>query len=322
MTLNTITVSTPDGQTGTASFTVTRMAAQKIGAVVSPLGGCPSSVNDWLSLGESTFGAGLNGVNKQFYSTGQKMTTWSQGHLPTDNESKLPPRVLSVICYHDEHIPSLPAYVASVPNDGRQVWMVLDQEAEDWYPGKDFATFIASQIKASQTIRAQGKPNVHVLQNCAGSQYASPTGDPAMGKWVVPPQYVDGYSIDCYQNQPAGQWPSQGLANYPPWLNWLKVYAGLGKPLAITEYGLNACSGATARQLRLQQDHDYLVKAFPPVAVTGQQGSWVSPFPLMWWTYWWSDCQAGKLVTDCSHQHQFTDAATVATFQRIMAGTA
>lgn len=304
--------------TSSAPFAVTQMAAQKIGAVVSPLGGCPSSVNDWLSLGEATFGKGLNKVCKQFYSDGQPLTTWQAGHKSTDREALLPPYVLTVVTVKDSHLPALPGYVASIPNDGRTVIVVGNQEAEDWYPGKDFATYIANMIKLRDAVRAEGKPNVFFAQDSAGSQYANPAGDPAQGKWVVPG--CDFYAIDCYQNQAAGKWPSFGLANYANWLNWLAVYAKLGAPLAIAEYGLNACSGNAARAARLQQDHDYLISAFPQYA--GQPGTWVSPHPLAWWCYWWSDCQAGQLTTDCGHQHQFTDAATIATFQRIMAGTA
>lgn len=317
MTLNTITATAGDA-TGSVSFTVGQRAAAKIGAVVSPLGGCPSSVHDWLTLGEATFGAGRNQVCKQFYSDGQPLGTFQAGHKTSDNESQLPPYVLTVVTVKDSHLPQLPGYVASIPDDGRIVVVVGNQEAEDWYPGQDFAAYIANMIKLRDAVHGQGKPNVFFAQDSAGSKYGDPSGTPAQGKWAVPG--CDFYAIDCYQNQAAGKWPSKGLANYPNWLNWAAIYTKLGKPVALAEYGLNACSGTAARQARLQQDHDYLISAFPQYA--GQPGTWLSPFPLAWWCYWWSDCQAGQITTDCGHQHQFTDAPTLATWQAIMDGTA
>lgn len=305
------------GLTATASapFTVasaTTVAAH-VGAMVSPATSCPSSVSDWLGLGQATFG-GLLRASKMFYSGTQQMTTWGAGHLRTDSESALPPGVLLVVTYRDAQIPSLPAYVESIPAD-REVWLAYAQEAEDWYPGGDYAAFKATTIRCSMAIRAVGHPNVKVLQNCAGSKYGVAGSTAQQGLWAADPAWVDVYSIDCYQNQAAGKWPTQGLANYPEFQNWLSVYAGRGRPLAITEYGLNACSGNAARNARLQQDCAYLRKAFG-----GGPGA-VSPFPLAAWLYWYSNCTSDTIGADCTTQHQFTDAATISTWKAICAGT-
>ena len=312
MGLNTITVSTPTAS-GQGSFTVTAPVARFTGAVCSPPNACPSSVQAWLQMHSTVFG-GQNNANKQFYSGTQKMSTWQTGHLPTDNESQLPPGALKVITYKDAQIPSLAGYVRSIPAD-QEVWMVYFQEAENDYPNGDYATFIKTTIQCSDTIRAVGNPNVKVVQDSAGSKYGVKGSTAQQGLWVVPPEHIDIYAVDCYQNAAAGGWPTQGLANFTEFQTWLSVYAKLGRPLAITEYGLDACQGDAARNARLMLDHAYLQTAF------GGGPKAVSPFPLQAWIYWYSNCTAGQLATDCQHQHQFTDAASVATWTSVCAGT-
>lgn len=299
--------------TGTGGFAVASTVARFTGAICSPPNACPSNVNTWLQMQASTFGGQLGG-NKMFYSGTQGMSTWAAGHLKTDNESLLPSDILVVICYGDAQIPSLPKYVESIPDTQAEVWMVYHQEAEDNYPNGDYATFKATTQRCSQAIRAVGRPNVKVVQDCAGSKYGVAGSTAEQGLWAVDPEFIDIYSIDCYQNQPAGKWPTKGLANFPEFQNWLKIYAPLG-PLAVTEYGVSSCNGAAARNARIQEDCATLRSLF-----VGGPGA-VSPHPLQCWLYWYSNCQADTLTTDCQHSHQFVDAATIATWTSACAGT-
>lgn len=304
----TLTVRAGDAvATGTFNVRVARF----VGAVCSPSGGCPSSVSDWLTHGQSTFGGQLT-ANKMFYSGNQNMSTWQTGHLKTDNESQIPSECLTVITFKDAQIPCLSKYVASIPLD-REVWMGYWQEAEDSFPNGDYKTFTSNFINAAKAIRAVGHPGVKILQNSAGYHYGQTGSSAQRGQWLVDPEFVDIYSIDTYQNQGAGQWPTKGLANYAEFQNWISISAGKQRELAITEYGVNACSGAAARNARIQQDCAYLRQLF-------YGSSPVSPLPLALWCYWWSDCTAGVLAQDCSRQHQFTDAATINTWWQICAG--
>lgn len=285
--------------------------AEYVGAVCSPVGGCPSNVNTWLARNADTFN-GSNRANKVFYSGNQPMTTWDKGHLSTDNESLLPHGTLVVVCYDDNHISSLPGWINSVPEDA-DVLLAYKQEAEN--KGGSPATFIANTIKCSNTIRAQGHPGVRVLQNCAGSKYR-PGALAADGSWAVDPEFIDVYSIDCYRNQGPGGWPVGGLANYDEFLGWLDVYAGRGPQLAITEYGLDNCQPAGARAAAILEDVAYLKTAF------GGGPDAVSPDPLACLIYWNSNCQAGQLMTDCAHMHQLTEPDEIAAWNSVMAGTA
>lgn len=317
MSLLTATVTLTDkvtGQTAKATASCPVKVAQHVGAICSPAGACPSSVTAWLSLGAQTFGTGTLGANKMFYSGTQPMTTWQQGHLKTDCEAQLPKNCLVIVCYQAAQIPSLPRYVASIPADQAEVWMVYDQEAEN-DPGGDYKTFIANSITASKAIRSAGHPNVKVVQDSAGSKYGAKGSTAQQGLWVVPPEWVDVYAIDCYQNQAAGAWPSQGLANYTEFQTWLSIYAPLGRMCAIAEYGVSACNGAAARSARIQQDCATLRATFG-----GGPGA-ASPLPMAAWLYWYSNCQADQFMTDCQHTHQFTDAATISTWKGICGGT-
>jgi len=296
--------------------TVGGTVALYVGFVSSPAGACPSSVNDWLSHGQPTIGPGLS--DKQFYSGTQALTTYSAGHLGSDNESHLPAGVVRFITVKDAQLPNVTSYCQSVP-DNVNLWICYWQEAEDSFPGGNFTQFIANFKSFSNSVRAAGKANIKIFQDCASSKYTSPSSPPAQGAWLVPPAYVDAYTLDIYQDPTsAGDWPSQGLANFPRWLNWLGVFAGQGRQLGITEYGVGASGGNAARNQRITDDCAYLRSAFPPTASAANR---VSPFPLLTWTYWWSDCTAGTFNTNPQKQHQFTDAATITTWQQIEAGT-
>jgi hypothetical protein len=290
-------------------FTNTR-AAQLIAGVSSPPTTCPVSVTDWLTHGNPTIGP-LDAI-KMFYSGTQVMDTFQNGHLGSDNESQLPAGIVPFITYKDSQISGLAQYVASIPDD-RLVYLSYWQEAEDTYPGGSYITFINTFIQCSEIIRSVGKANVKIFQNSAGSQYGVTGSTAQQGLWQVPPEYVDAYTIDSYQRAGTKGYPSAGLANFPSWLNWLGIYAGSGRQLGITEYGIsNGTAGG--RNTRLQQDVAYLRTAFPGPG--GGPGA-VSPFPLLLWLYWWSDCSGGSIGT---YANQFTDSATIATWRNIGSG--
>ncbi len=284
--------------------------AQLIGGISSPPATCPASVTDWISHGNPTIGP-LD-ADKIFYSGTQGMDTFQNGHLGSDNESQLPAGVVPFVTFKDSQIPQLAAYVASIPDD-RLVYLSYWQEAEDSYPGASYTTFIKTFIKCSRIIRSVGKANVKVWQNSAGSQYGITGSTAQQGFWQVPPEHVDAYTIDTYQRANLKSYPAAGLSSYPEWLNWLSVYAGAGRQLGITEYGISNATGPQ-RSTRIQLDCAYLRSAFPPSAPTASQ---VSPFPLLLWEYWWSNCSAGAIGP---FANQFTDSATITTWQQIGSG--
>lgn len=285
--------------------------AQLIGAVSSQPTTCPVSVTDWISHGNATIGP-LD-ADKLFYTGAQVMSTFQNGHLGSDNESHLPAGVVPFVTFTDSQIPSLAQYVASIP-DSRLVYLSYWPGAEDTYPGGSFTTFIKTFIQCSSIIRSVGKANVKVFQDSGGTTYGTVGSSAQQGKWLVPAQYVDAYTITSYQNATATGYPSAGLSNYPQWLNWLHVFAGSGRQLGITEYAISNAT-PTARNARIQADATYLRSAFP--GPSGGAGA-VSPYSLLAWQYWWSNCVGSS---PGANTNQFTDSATITTWQSIVAGT-
>jgi hypothetical protein len=276
--------------------------ARHIGMEVSYRGKCPSCVDAWLDCNDQVFG-GMIHANKQFY--GSDMTTWAAGHKSFDQEAKLPDTCLPLICFgKGTTAKQLDTYIKSIPA-GRRVVMIPSQEYEGANKWPDPATFITWFEEMSKAIRGAGNPEVLVCADSAGSAYG-PSGKGKGGSWIVPADLVDCYGIDCYQNQGKGGWPTQGLRNYPEFQTWLGHVSGAGKRLMICEYGVDSANGDSARHDRIAEDATYL-------------GSFSTRFYA--WLYWYSDCQAGQLMTDPQHVHQFHDAATISLWNSILAGT-
>lgn len=261
-----------------ASFTVNQ--AMLIGAR-----GGPSNALSNFTAADAAIGP-LK-CTKLFYSTTLPAT------FAGSVESTYPAGVLPVVCYKTMDT-NVAAYVRSVTHP---IWLVYHQEPEgDYALGSTFVSEFTSQ---SGLIRAQANPLVKVVYCAAGYPYRNAgTADVLAGNYIVPASLTDYYAKDVYQDN-AARWPSQGLANYDEWLNWLALVQGKGKPLAVTEYGVGASGGNAVRNARIQLDAAYL-EGLPGVAM---------------WQYWWVN--DGTTATN----YQFTDAATEATWQSIANGT-
>jgi hypothetical protein len=307
--------STGSGEHGSVvAFTPgSQPVAQHIGAVSAPANSCPSSVNDWLTHGNPTIGP-LTSDNI-YYSGTQALTTYAAGHLGADNESNLPAGTVPFISIKDAQVPNVASYVASVPSNVL-LYITYFQGAESSYPAGNFAQFIANFKAFSSAVRAVGKANVKVFQACAGGPYGTSGSSAAAGSWVVPPAYVDAYTVQIRQGPVAStNWSSAGLSNSPAWLKWVSIFAPLGRQLGISEYAILNSVDPTVGNTRITADCAYLRSAFPPTATSGQ----VSPFPLLVWSYAWNNCVGGTF--DATNGSQFTDATNVATWQQIANGT-
>jgi hypothetical protein len=241
------------------------------------------------------------------------------GQLPTTFDGDGTPSNITCIVSYKTMNTNVAAYVNSIPANRN---VVMDYHVE---PENDYtlgSTFVAEFKTQSDLIRAQGRSNVRVA--LISMTYPYRNGGPAdvlAGNYLrgLGP-YVDVFSCDVYQGSggtSGGAWPSNGLANYDRWLTWLSLVTnpavvGTVKPLAITEYGVDDPVGNTARNTRIALDRDYLLAAFTPGGASA-----VSAFGLQWWEYWWQD----KPPPD-PNQSQFTDAATIATWQAIETASA
>lgn len=289
-------------------------AANLIGATSAPATACPTTVSDWNTHANPTIGP-LD-CDKIFYQSTQTMDLWQNGHTSADNESNLPTGTVAFVTFVDGQVAGLPGYIASIP-DTWTVWLCYWPRAETGYSGTA-AQFVAAFENASQIIRSCGKANVKVFQD---SDYAAFTNgsSASAGNWLVDPAFVDAYTISIYQHPGAADFPAAGLAGYPYWLNWVNVASGNKRQLGITEYGISGESGAAARNTQLQLDVAYLRQAFPP---GGSSATHINTRPLLCWMYWWNNCVTGTgFQNNASGQYQFTDSATISTWQQIVAGT-
>lgn len=265
-----------------ASFNVQSTVAPLLGAR-----GGPTNALSLFNTANSTIGP-LN-CTKLFYST--VLPTTYVGSI----ESTYPVGVTPVVCYKTMNT-NVAAYVNSVT---RPVWLVYHQEPEGDYPLG--STFVSEFNTQSALIRAQGNPLVKVVCCSAGFPYrAAGTADVLAGNYIPPASSVDYYCKDVYQDQ-GSLYPTAGLSNYPIWTNWYSFVSGSGKPIGITEYGIGSTGSNADRNTRIQQDCAYLRASIPSLAM---------------WQYWWSN-----VGTDPATTYQFTDTATIATWQGIEAGT-
>lgn len=217
---------------------------------------------------------------------------YSSGALPANfgksPASRLPSGVVPVISYNTLNT-NVVSYVKSV---NRPIWLAYQHEPEDHHKFASGAAYVSQFEAQSKLIRSAGNPDVKVVTINAGYAYRTRGGLGLDGSYLPPASYVDAYALDLYQVCCTGdRWPADGLADYDMFQNWLKLVAFRGKPLGLTEYGIEASDAV--RDARIQADASYLRSEF------GGQ------FEL--WEYFWVGIW------------QFTDAATVATWRSLAA---
>lgn len=202
-------------------------------------------------------------------------------------------------------------FTASIPA-GQVVGFSFAQEPEGdpTYAGTTGAAqFVTNWEDQVTKIRAAGNANLLAIMEAEAYEYTSAINPAAVaGDYLPSSSYVDIYAVHVYQHQSIpSEWPSQGLANYGRYQTWENLAAAKGKPLAISEYGIDATVSDAERNARLALDIAYIDSAF------GSGGS-VSTTDLWCFGYWWWD----ESTTDASKFYQFTDAATIATWENFI----
>src|SRR6266568_693984 len=200
--------------------------------------------------------AGL-GCDKYFYGTLPSSFVNEKGY-------SLPAGVLPIICYKTQNT-NVVSYCNSV---NRDIWLIYYQEPEGNFTNG--STFV-SQFKAqSDLIHGVGNSHIKVVMCAGGYNYRDYAGnainlDALKGNYLrglgnISPvsgkPYAEIMAHDCYQGSGDWDWPTNGLANFPIWLNWLALVTGANvatdstaraagmvvgteRPLAVTEYGIH-----------------------------------------------------------------------------------
>jgi hypothetical protein len=143
------------------------------------------------------------------------------------------------------------AIAAAMPADS---FLTYHHEPEDDMTGVEF-------VAAFTRVYQQGKaanPAVHIVpvhmayQWRPGSAFVTNNGiggDRELQDWVVPAGYADAYGIDLYwQASTRGSEPNDpvSVGSDPRMLRWYGTFGTLGRPLTLTEWGIDDDMGVRA----------------------------------------------------------------------------
>jgi hypothetical protein len=249
------------------------------------------------SGGTGTFGNGLLGAPscyKVFFSSFP--ATWS-GTL-MDQITQEQPGVFCYFAWNDTPSQAtITNFVATIPANIPAVGFCWNQEPENTAgSGLTPQTFQSgwatnmSRVKNAQSA-SKGAVLYTITTALVGFYQGTvtpnyQTTDPATGQpygstFIPPATYTDVYGIDLYDRKTF--WgSSSNLGGITAWTVWTGYVKNLGKPLAITEYGISDSTGTLTDNLmnaRIQADWSYLQGAFGT-------GGTLSTQPLFCWLYW------------------------------------
>ena len=244
-----------------------------VGANTGPQGG-PN-----LSNFTSAYGTiGPIGCYKFFF--GALPSSWS-GTL-MDQITTAQPGTFCYIAWNTQMTASaISQFIASIPAAVKEVGFSWQSEPENAYALSAGATFVAGWNDQAQKIQAaQATTTTKLTLILSSYQGHYQDGTLANASFIPPATFVDVYGLDFYDRKVF--WAGPDMGTNKAWTVWSGLVKGLGKPLAITEYGISGAASASEQNTRLQADWAYLKAAFGP-------GGSVSKYPLYTWLYWETD---------------------------------
>jgi hypothetical protein len=207
-------------------------------------------------------------------------------------------------------------FLKSVPPQ-QEIYLVWAQEPEgktlntpDCPGDTGYKAFVCETEQQATYVHMSpyDKPNIHIVQNSAGSKYENGNTDEVNCLWITPASNtgagVDGYLVDYYNK---GTVPNNENVNQVPhnneWQNWLNCVSQQNRPLGFGEYGLDnspnhpaspygadsLCTQSSSNAINLPTDlladNTYLAQ----LPMSGQSQLNNNPAPFMVWDYWYSD---------------------------------
>jgi hypothetical protein len=169
-------------------------------------------------------------------------------------------------------------YISNIPHNITEVGFSFQSEPENAYGLSAGAQFVADWHDQAQKIRAcqAGTPvKLTLITSHFEGHYQD--GTLTNSSFIPPASDVDVYGFDFYDRK--NYWVGSDMSTNKAWTVWTGFVKGLGKPLALTEYGISGAGTDAAQNTRLQADLTYLKAAFGP-------GGSLSSFPLYCWLYW------------------------------------
>ena len=236
------------------------------------------------SAGTGTFGSGLLGAlgcYKTFFSTFP--STWV-GSLMAQITAEQP-NVFTYICWNNLATQAqINAFVQTIPHNVIGVGFCWNSEPENTgASGLTVSTFTsgwADQMSKVYNAKAITPVPLYTMTTSYLAYYqgaGTPTYLTQGSQWIPPATYTDIYGFDFYDRATYNAGPD--MSSTKGWQIWTGYVKNLGKPLALTEFGLSGYANDAAQNTRLQNDLAYLKGAF------GAGGS-LSQSPLFCWLYW------------------------------------
>ena len=133
-------------------------------------------------------------------------------------------------------------------------YLTYHHEPEDNMTGVEFVNAFSRVFQQGKAVNAA----VHIVpvhmayQWRSGSSFVTGNGtggDREMQDWIVPAAYADAYGIDLYwQASTRGSEPDNpvSVGNDPRMLRWYGAFGTLGRPLTLTEWGIDDDMGVRA----------------------------------------------------------------------------
>jgi hypothetical protein len=143
------------------------------------------------------------------------------------------------------------AIAAAMPADS---YLTYYHEPEDNMTGVQFVSAFSRVYQVSKAVNAAvNVVPVHMAyQWRSGSTFVTTNGtggDREMQDWIVPIAYADAYGIDLYwQASTRGSEPDNpvSVGSDPRMLRWYNNFGALGRPLTLTEWGIDDDQGVRA----------------------------------------------------------------------------
>jgi hypothetical protein len=218
-------------------------------------------------------GGDINGGGTSGWST----SGGSAGYTPAAITAAIPGIFIIISWGVKMSATAISNFVGSIPTTVAEVGFSFQSEPENAYALSAGSTFVADWTDQANKIRA-AQATTPVKLTLITSHYEGnyQNGTLTNSSFIPPASVVDAYGLDFYDRAAYAAGPD--MSTNKAWVVWTGFVKGLGKPLALTEYGISGYT-ATAQNSRLQADWQYIQNAFGT-------GGTLSKYPLYAWLYW------------------------------------
>jgi hypothetical protein len=200
--------------------------------------------------------------------------TWAGSLM--DQITQAYPGVFCYIAWNTQHTQTeITNFIKTIPASIAEVGFSWQSEPENgaFSSGAAFVSGWNDQAAKIQAARSVTSTKLTLITSHFMGWYQQGGNS----SYIPPAAFVDVYGIDFYDRKV--YWAGPDMSTNKAWTQWTGFVKNLGRPLALTEFGISGASSDTEQNTRLQADWTYLKSAFGP-------GGSLSGSPLYTWLYW------------------------------------